>query len=299
MKFHRLQKFHLREHIFRSQKLSSTQRDTVAGHSIMSTKSENRLFVTEDEDVALESSVPGGQMDAEGDIDLRGEEIDNNDDEDNDDTVIQEIPLNLAGQNEILHIFQYANKPKKIGRRAAEHPFITGARYKSTSSVWELDTPLDETAFYNKDKNEGEWKDANTQTLRGVGVGSEGQYAAFVADGQVYLTPVEKIAQLRPYFKYIDDFGQQRKQDDSKNTATPANQKAQVVTMSVRSVNDPVQSRLAGSLLAHKIEEEEEFVDLAWVEGAFEQFKESMVADSSNHELRPIGDEHDYLENLV
>lgn len=270
----------------------------------MSAESENKLFVTEEEDVTPEPSVADGQVDAEGDIDLRGEEDNTNygngeEDEGDDDAVIQEIPLNLAGQNEILHIFQYANKPKKIGKRAAEHPFITGARYKGTSSIWELDIPLDETAFFNKDKNEGEWKEANTQTLRGVGVGSEGQYAGFVADGQVYLIPVEKIAQLRPHFKYIDEVGQQRKQDDSKKNVTPANQKAQVVTMSVRSVNDAVQSRLAGSLLAHKVEEEEEFVDLAWAEDAFEQFKESVVTDSSNHELKPIGDERDYLENLL
>lgn len=275
----------------------------------MSAESENKLFVTEEEDVTPEPPVAFGQVDAEGDIDLRGEEGyddgNNGDDgqvldgEDGEDPVVQEIPLNLAGQNEILHVFQYANKPKKIGRRAVEHPFITGARYKGTSAVWELDTPLDETAFYNKDKNEGEWKDANTQTLRGVGVESEGQYVGFVSNGQVYLTPVEKIAQLRPYFKYIDHVSQQRKQDDTKNTVTPASQKAQMVTMSVRSVNDPVQSRLAGSLLAHKVEEEEEFTDLTWVEDGFEQFKESMVADLTNHELKPVGDEHDYLENLV
>ncbi|CDF90425.1 related to DNA-directed RNA polymerase III subunit RPC5 [Zygosaccharomyces bailii] len=260
----------------------------------MSATQENKLFVTEEEDVTSEPSVKGSAFDRENGMDFQSQ-----DELEGEDAVIQEIPLNLAGQGEVLHILQYANKPKKVGKRVAEHPFISAARYKNASSVWELDIPLDETAFYNKNKADGEWADANTQTLRGVGVENKGQYAGFVADGQIYLTPVEKITQLRPNFKYIDSLNQQRRQDDSRRNVNPASQKAQVVTMSVKSVNDPVQHRLAGSLLAHKVEEEEKFADLTWVEDAFEQFKDSVVADCSTHTLKALGDEQNYLENLV
>lgn len=260
----------------------------------MSVEQENKLFVTEEEDITPEPSIKGSELEGGANIDLQ-----NQDDLEEEDVVIQEIPLNLTGQNEALHVFQYANKPKKVGRRIAEHPFISAARYKNASSVWEMDIPLDETAFYNREKADGEWTSANTQTLRGVGVENKGQYAGFVADGQIYLIPVDKITQLRPNFKYIDAMNQQRKQDDSKKNMNPASQKAQVITMSVKSVNDPVQHRLAGSLLAHKVEEEEEFTNLTWVEDAFEQFKESMVTESSAKSLKPLGDEQDYLENLV
>lgn len=246
---------------------------------------DNKLFVTEEEEGEL---IDAAEESQDADINIEEE-----------DPVIQEIPLNLTGKDEILHIFQYANKPKKVSRKPTDHPFIGSARYKSNSSVWELDTPLDETAFYNKEKAEDSWTNANIQTLKGVGVENKGQYAGFVADGQVYLIPVEKVAQLRPFFKYIDDANVQRRQEDAKRNMNPASQRTQVITMSVKSVNDPTQNRLAGALLAHKVAAEEEAKNLAWIENTFAQFKESAVAESAAHILQSIGDEQDYVANLV
>ncbi|CCF55781.1 hypothetical protein KAFR_0A03460 [Kazachstania africana CBS 2517] len=222
-----------------------------------------------------------------------------NTEEDDDDPIVKEIPINLAGKDENLHAFQYVSKAKLIGGKLADHPFIAAARYKTKSSVWELDTPLNESAFFNKNKAEEDWNDVKVQTLRGVSVPNEGQYAAFMSEGQAYLVPIKTICQLRPYFKYIDDITQQKKNVEAKQNPNPATQKAQVVTMSVKSVNDPTQIRLAGSLLAHKVVDEEQPLELSWAENTFEQFKASMIKECSEHILKPTETEHEYMKSLI
>ncbi|QLL33806.1 hypothetical protein HG536_0F01310 [Torulaspora globosa] len=255
--------------------------------------SENQLFVTDEEDKLAEEHI------AEEPPAVPQETHDDEAVEEGDDPVIQEFALNIAGRDELLHVLQYANKAKKIGNRTADHPFIGACRYKPNSSVWELDIPVDDGAFFNKQRAEDNWGKADVQTLRGVGVENSGQYAGFVSNGEVYLVPVEKVAQLRPFFKYIDKASSDRKQEDAKRNVNPASQKSQVVTMSVKSVNDPTQHRLAGALLAHKVAEEEEPTELAWAENTFEHFKESVVAEANSHVLKPLGDEKNYEENLV
>lgn len=262
---------------------------------------ESKLFVTEEEDVPVPNSdgeplTKDSNQDQDDDVEMSdGEQGEGQEEED---PVVQEIPLNLAGNDEILHVLQYSSKPKKIGSKPADHPFVGAARYKSDSSVWELDVPLDETAFYNKEKGEETWSNVNIQTLKGVAIDNEGQYTGFVSDGQIYLAPVQKVTQLKPFFKYIDNASQQKKQEEAKRNLNPASQKTQVITMSVKSVNDPTQNRLAGSLLAHKVLEEEEPKNLEWIEDSFDQFKESMISNASSHILKSVEDEQDYLSNI-
>lgn len=214
------------------------------------------------------------------------------------DPIVEEFPINIAGNEEDIHIFQYANKAKLIGKKLAEHPVIAAARYKSKSTLWELDIPLDDNAFFNKHKAEDDWDGVKIQTLRGVGVPNKGQYASFVANDQIYLVPVNTVAQFRPYFKYIDHSIQQTKQDELKQNPSAASQKAQVVTMSVKSVNDPSQNKLAGSLLAHKIAAEEIPTDLTWTETTFEQFKETIIQEAGEHILKPSETKEEYISKL-
>lgn len=262
---------------------------------------ENQLFVTDEEDGVPNDQVMGGSDGFEGSDGIlpggaKDEDELNNEEED---PVVQEFPLNIAGTDETLQILQYANKPKKMGDKAAEHPFIGAARYKPNSSIWELDVPVDEGAFYNKSRAEENWNEANIQTLKGVGVENEGQYAGFVSGGQVYLLPVEKVTQLRPFFKYIDKMSSERKQEDAKRNGNPASQKSQVITMSVKSVNDQTQNRLAGALLAHKMAEEEEAMEMAWVQNTFDALKESVISDAAAHVLQPVSEAEDYELNLL
>ncbi|CAI4045150.1 hypothetical protein SKDZ_11G2310 [Saccharomyces kudriavzevii ZP591] len=284
---------------------------------------DNKLFVTEEEEedrtqdradvedesndvdmIADENGISCAASNEQEDEEGKGEDSDDSDDgereeKEDDDPVIEELPLNISGNDESLHVFQYANRPRLVGRKPAEHPFISAARYKPKSHLWEIETPLDEQAFYNKDKAEADWNGVNIQTLKGVGVENNGQYAAFVKDMQVYLVPVERIAQLKPYFKYIDDVNITRKQEDAKRNPNPSSQRAQVVTMSVKSVNDPSQNRLTGSLLAHKVADEEANLELTWAEDTFEQFKETVVKEAEGKTLIASEKQEDYIDNLV
>lgn len=265
---------------------------------------DNQLFVVEEEeDDDMNREVK--QVEVE-DIDMMDSEEEdetrNNGkatyDED-DDPIVQEIPLNITGKQENLHLFQYANKAKLVNHKPSEHPVIAAARYKSNSALWELDIPLDVQAFYNELKAEENWNGVKIQTLKGVGVETNGQYAAFMSDGQAYLIPIKTTTQLKPYFKYIDDVNVKRRQEESKLNPTPSSQKAQVVTMSVKSVNDAAQNRLAGSLLAHKIADEELPVNFTWAENTTNQFREAMVKESSEHIIKPTEKEDEYLIHLL
>lgn len=273
---------------------------------------------TEDSEIQSKNSIEESQNEADDNTDIVKKELDqkvierNKDEEeeeeeedlsqegdDEDDPVIEAYPMFMAGKDENLHILQYVNKAKLIGKRPTEHPLISSARYKKTSKLWELDLPLDEEAFFSKYKAEDKWDGVEVQTLKGVGVHNEGQYIAFIKKKKIYLAPVKDVSQLRPYFKYIDATIQKTKKEESKqHQNSAASQKAQMVTMSVKSVNDPTQNRLTGSLLAHKIADEEEPNELQWVEGTVEQFQETLIKESREHELKPIDNRESYISKL-
>lgn len=276
----------------------------------------NSLFVQEEEDEIKP------QVDVEGDIDMIQEQETNGDkateevkkevkhtlhlvkeeeeeeEIDEEDPIVESYPMFMAGKEENLHVLQLVNKAKLVAKKSAEHPIVAAARYKKKSNLWELDFPIDEEAFFNKHKAEDKWDGVAVQTLKGVGVYNEGQYAAFVKDKQLYLTPVKYVSQLRPYFNYIDSSIQQTRKEESKQNQNPASQKAQMVTMSVKSVNDPSQNRLTGALLAHKVADEEDPKKLQWVEGTVEQFQETIIKESYEHILKPIDSEDSYDSKL-
>ncbi|SMN19296.1 similar to Saccharomyces cerevisiae YKR025W RPC37 RNA polymerase III subunit C37 [Maudiozyma saulgeensis] len=262
-------------------------------------ENDNKLFVAEEEeDIAVEGeAVQEVEIEDIRMIDEEEDEIDS--DNDDDDPVVKEIPLNFGGKDENLHIFQYINKLRLVNHKPSEHPPISAARYKSKSSLWEIDVPLDSKAFFNEDKAKENWNGVEVQTLKGVGVNNICQYAAFMEDNQAYLVPVRTTAQLKPFFKYIDAVNLKRRQEESKLNATPASQRAQVVTMSVKSVNDSSQNRLTGSLLAHKVADEETQVDLNWAENTVRQFRESVIKESSESIVKPIESHEEYLNHLV
>ncbi|CUS20737.1 LAQU0S01e13542g1_1 [Lachancea quebecensis] len=248
----------------------------------MSEQTENQLFVTEDSgDVVMEDVGPE-----------EGEESD---------PIVSEIPINLTNGPFPLHILQYPNKPKKNGNDPVLHPPVSQVRYKSKSSLWELDVPVNTEIFYDKNRAEDEWDSVAHQTLKGVGVETEGQYVGMVVDEEVYLLPVQAVAQMRPFFKYIDTVAQSKRENEARGAqpSNPAARRAQVVTMSVKSSSEANQPRLGGSLLAHKVADEEPPQDLEWIEGTFNQFRESVITEDSRTMLLPLGDENDYLSKAM
>lgn len=216
-----------------------------------------------------------------------------------DDPVVKEFPLNLINKDFNLHLMQYISKSKLLGKKHADHPLVVKAKHKQKSDLWELDIPLDESAFFNSNKSDVGWDEANIQTLRGVGVENTGQYAAIVVDNQLYLTKIKNVAQMRPTFKYLDSIAQKKRQDENKTNPSPANQRAQVVTMSVKSVNDQSQNRLTGSLLAHKIADEEQFDEYDWTENTFDSFKSEVIEESKRNILEPSQNPDSYFSSLI
>ena len=98
-----------------------------------------QLFVTdEEEDTTLSIKIDDISdtnllKDEKIEFEVSNDTIDNNEE---DDPIIEEIPINIAGKDENLHVFQYANKPKLVGRKRCEHPYISEARMKPKSSLW-------------------------------------------------------------------------------------------------------------------------------------------------------------------
>ncbi|AET40729.1 DNA-directed RNA polymerase III subunit C37 Ecym_6353 [Eremothecium cymbalariae DBVPG len=258
---------------------------------------EKNLFVLEEDGDAVLQDVMAPSIKEEGpDYGL--------DEEDFNDPVVREIPLNITHGPCPIHVLQYANKSKKLGKRFVNHLPVSQVRYKEHSSLLELDIPLNTDVFYNQDRAKEDWDDVKVQTLKGVGVSNEGQYVGLMHDGQLYLMPVEKVAQIRPYFKYIDQKQQQRKHEDANiqnvmNGASGTKQRAQVVTMSVKSSNEANQGRLGGSLLAHRIAEDEVSKELVWKEDTFESFLAEVTTEESREALIPKHESLAYLGKLL
>lgn len=264
-------------------------------------KENNKLFVAEEEEEEDVEMVV--ETETNQDIEIEDvkmiDEDDDSDEDGEDDPVVKEIPLNFAGKDENLHILQYINKLRLVNHKPSEHPPIAAARYKSNSELWEIDIPLDAKAFFNEDKAQENWNGVQVQTLKGVGVHNESQYAAFMQDNQAYLVPVKTTTQLKPFFKYIDDVNLKKKQEESKLNPTAVSQRAQVVTMSVKSVSDASQNRLTGSLLAHKVADEEAPVELNWAQNTVGQFRESIVKEASEHIIKPVETNEEYINHLL
>ncbi|CEP63632.1 DNA-directed RNA polymerase III subunit C37 LALA0_S08e07074g [Lachancea lanzarotensis] len=249
-------------------------------------RSESQLFVTEDdEDVAMASEMSENGAD--------------------NDPVVTEIPINLTNGPFPLHILQYLNKPRKTAHDAVLHPPVSQVRYKTKSALWELEVPVNTEVFYDRNRAEDGWDSVAHQTLKGVGVKNEGQYVGMMVEKELYLAPVEAVAQVRPFFKHIDLAAARAKREDDNSNNTqqqPANaqaRKAQMVTMSVKSSSEANQPRLGGALLAHKVADEEAPEQLEWIEGTFPQFQQSVVSEEARARLQPIGDSDDYLSKAM
>ncbi|SCU78774.1 LAME_0A05754g1_1 [Lachancea meyersii CBS 8951] len=247
-------------------------------------RSQSQLFVTEeDEDVVMTNETA--------------------EDAAENDPVVSEIPINLTNGPFPLHILQYLNKPRKIAQDAVLHPPVSQVRYKTKSALWELDVPVNTEVFYDKNRAEDNWDSVAHQTLKGVSVPSEGQYVGLMVQNELYLAPVEAVAQVRPFFKYIDSAAARAKRDDddlgSQQAANPQAKKAQMVTMSVKSSSEANQPRLGGALLAHKVADEEPPQELEWIEGTFPQFQQSVITEEARVRLQPLGKSDDYLSKAM
>lgn len=128
------------------------------------------------------------------------------------DPIVELIPLvlsRLPAAEQSLHILQFPGRPKRRPYSAA----TVAPAIKPESAVLQLTVPLDTLKFYDPVRFE-DWgvpEQIQTHALEGVLNETEGgMYVARNVGGCIVLLPVDRTAQLRPSFKYLDDVEQAR-----------------------------------------------------------------------------------------
>ncbi|KAI9501310.1 Sin-like protein conserved region-domain-containing protein, partial [Coemansia spiralis] len=128
-----------------------------------------------------------------------------------DDEIVAEIPIYLTHDlAKNLHLLQY---PQRSGSIKPGELLPSVARIKPIHGQIEMDIPLDvQSPMYNKERGLelGAGLSDNNRllditTLVSVNIPKNSTYAAGVfQNGELHLTPIEKITQLRPSLKYLD-----------------------------------------------------------------------------------------------
>ncbi|KAJ2776399.1 hypothetical protein H4R18_005687 [Coemansia javaensis] len=195
-----------------------------------------------------------------------------------DDEIVAEVPVFLTQKLERqLHLLQY---PQRVGVLRPGELLPRAARIKPVHGQIELDIPLDvHSPMYNKARGvelgEGIADDGrllDTTTLVSVDIPKSSEYlAAVVRDGEVHLTAIDRVTQLRPSLKYLDRIAEKkaasRKADNSDDEAAEKKEvKAQTVQVTVRSAQAEEALRQQQNSIAYMQQrlEEEPWADLAY-----------------------------------
>ncbi|KAJ2714713.1 hypothetical protein H4R19_001581 [Coemansia spiralis] len=214
-----------------------------------------------------------------------------------DDEIVAEIPVFLTQKLEKqLHLLQY---PQKIGAVRPGELLPRAARVKPVHGQIELDIPLDvQSPMYNKRRGaelgEGIADDGrllDTTTLVSVDIPKSSDYlAGVVHNGELHLTAIDKVTQLRPSLKYLDRIAEKdlaaRKADDSDDEGADKKEvKAQTVQVTVRSAQAEEALRQQQTSIAYMQLrlEEEPWADLAYFDVGTEEsnaVRTNLVADN-------------------
>lgn len=184
----------------------------------------SNLFVNEDEDMldvsTLDPSAPEAQ---------RATNV-----SDDDDPIIHSIPIFHSAvasrQSQTLHAFQFPGRRSE--RSFAGERLL--AQVKPISKVVELKVPMDTLQFYDESRTQELGTRVDRVALQGVlDPTNENLYVGAVLEreGQdrVVLFPLDNTAQLRPLFKYIDDFDAARSAQMKNESATSGGLKQSAV----------------------------------------------------------------------
>ncbi|KAJ1888420.1 hypothetical protein LPJ66_008588 [Kickxella alabastrina] len=161
-----------------------------------------------------------------------------------DDEIVAEIPVFLTHKlSKNLHLLQYPQSPNQV-KPGQLVPSV--ARIKPIHGQIEMDMPLDvQSPMYNTERGRelgaglsDNGRLLDIQTLVSVDIPKSSNYlAAVVHSGELHLTPMEKVTQLRPSLKYLDKVAEKIKaasklDDDEDDEEKEA--KAQTVQVTVR-----------------------------------------------------------------
>ncbi|ANB10937.1 Rpc37p [Sugiyamaella lignohabitans] len=208
---------------------------------------------------------------AESDVDMKDEEDPVSEAkqdaglDDEDDPVVREFPVyssQVLGKK--LHILQYPTRSALRPLVAAQGTGIINSRLKPKSGIIEVDIPIDTSKFYDAEKGD-RWNKVDRQTFSGVLKKGQGRYMAGVfRDGELHVSSIESVAQLRPQFKYFDKHVNSEKEANRMIRTDPTKpREARTIQMSAKSSGD-FAPKYSGALGARKIADEESFVDIQW-----------------------------------
>lgn len=166
------------------------------------------LFVDDDEimeDAGNQPEVQSGLLSQTA----SGFELDESENGEEDDPIVESIPVimnDIPDLNQHVYVLQYPGRPKSS---PVEEERIS-ASIKPESRYLEVKVPIVTEKFYDENRAE-EWGVQVTEhSLQGVldktrGGLYVGKIRQIDGQRQVVLVPVDRSAQLRPSFKYVDD----------------------------------------------------------------------------------------------
>ncbi|RQM22612.1 hypothetical protein B5M09_005537 [Aphanomyces astaci] len=159
-----------------------------------------------------------------------------------DDPVVREIPVHLADiLRGNIHVVQFPLRP--VYRPMTSKP--VQAKYKPSNSMLSLDYPLHTEDHYN---NDDDMDIPPRLTLQSSVVAPVSNYAVGVfRDGQLHLTPVTSVLQMRPTMSHLDD---DDGDDDHDMEAHPAPSSSNVVAAAAEEVQVQVVKRQSERALA-------------------------------------------------
>lgn len=224
-----------------------------------------------------------------------------------DDPVIQEFPVYYADSlADKLHLYQYPTRSAQYPLVHALGMGILDARLKPKSRVVEVDVPLDTARFYDKEKGD-RWHRLNHQTMSGVmkechdGTNDQNYMIGVFKDGELHVTALNSVTQLRPQFKHIDKEIQTERELASavnKKEEKPKETRGIHIAAALSGEAAPKHS---GALAARKTADEEDFVNLEWYDRDCDetwQVGDDLIA-KQRRELESITSIDDYCDELL
>ncbi|KAJ1830710.1 hypothetical protein IWW55_000905 [Coemansia sp. RSA 2706] len=161
------------------------------------------------------------------------------------DEILVEVPVYLTQKlAKQLHLLQYPQKNSTV-RKGELNP--RDARIKPVHGQLELDIPLDvDSPMYNDERGRelggglGTGRRLDITTLGSVDIPKNSDYlAGVIHHGELHLTNIAKVTQLRPSLKYLDRLAEKKlaesKIDDYEEPDDEKDAKTQTIQVTVRS----------------------------------------------------------------
>lgn len=268
------------------------------------------LFVDDDEMLEDHEMHPEQSSGASSHT-ASGFELEESDNDDDDDPVVETIPLimnDTADPNQHVYVLQFPGRPKTTPVQEER----IAAAIKPESNYLEVKVPIVTEKFYDENRAE-EWGVQVTEhSVQGVLDNTHGRlYAAKirVVDGQrqVVLIPVERSAQLRPNFKYVDDVETARNNQRKADTGEPSTKhnSSHILQTSARSGGQPdgfTGTSLGESLKHIRQFEEEEWSHLQYVgpeDLSSSDLGQQLIGDAEAQPLSTTTQFSDYIHQLT